>query len=94
MKKTIQNEFQLNINDSLHHWMDCAKHNEPAYKNGDCNCIRITKDGDQWCVLMGDNLQDGICSFAKTIDLAVYKFVKENIDEIYRRVKQPLIENK
>ena len=28
--------------------------------------IRVTKDGDEWCSLVGDDLQSGIAAFEKT----------------------------
>ena len=28
--------------------------------------IRVTKDGDEWCSLIGDDLQVGIAAFEKT----------------------------
>lgn len=31
-------------------------------------------DGDAWCVLWGDNLQDGVAGFGKTPYLAVLDF--------------------
>lgn len=34
--------------------------------------LRIFKDGDKWCVLMGENLQEGIAGFGKTIPDALY----------------------
>lgn len=37
---------------------------------------RIFIDGKQWCVLYGDNLQDGICGFGDTPMLAIYDFNK------------------
>jgi hypothetical protein len=33
-------------------------------------------DGDQWCVLWGKNLQDGVCGFGETPYLAVLAFNK------------------
>ena len=27
---------------------------------------KLSKDGDQWCCLLGDNLQDGIAGFGKS----------------------------
>jgi len=40
----------------------------------------LTRDGNQWCVLLGDNLQVGLCAFGDTpaqafeaFDLAFYK---------------------
>ena len=35
---------------------------------------RIFRDGNQWCVLYGDNLQDGIAGFGDSPRLAVYAF--------------------
>ena len=32
------------------------------------------KDGNQWCVLLGGNLQDGICGFGDTPILSVLDF--------------------
>lgn len=37
---------------------------------------RITKDGNQWCVLYGDNLQEGIAGFGDTPHLAILDFNK------------------
>ena len=37
---------------------------------------RIFIDGDMWCVLWGENLQDGVAGFGKTPRLAVYDFNK------------------
>lgn len=34
----------------------------------------ITKDGDKWCVLYGNNLQDGIAGFGDTIHAAIIDF--------------------
>ena len=27
---------------------------------------RVFPDGDQWCALLGDNLQEGVCAFGET----------------------------
>lgn len=35
---------------------------------------RIFIDGNQWCVLYGENLQEGVCGFGDTAMLAVYNF--------------------
>lgn len=34
----------------------------------------ISKDGDKWCVLYGDNLQDGVAGFGDTPHEAVIDF--------------------
>jgi len=28
--------------------------------------VQIYPDGDQWCALLGENIQEGICGFGKT----------------------------
>ena len=33
-------------------------------------------DGDQWCALLGENLQEGVCGFGKTPQAAMYAFDK------------------
>lgn len=35
---------------------------------------KIFKDGDEWCVLLGDNIQDGVAGFGKTPNLAYTDF--------------------
>lgn len=35
---------------------------------------RLFKDGNQWCCLYGENLQEGIAGFGSTPDLAVLAF--------------------
>lgn len=46
---------------------------------------KITKDGNQWCVLCGDNLQEGIAGFGNTIYAAILdfnsQFYKEATDD-------------
>lgn len=39
--------------------------------------LKPYKDGDQWCILAGDNIQEGICGFGDTIDDALYQFLME-----------------
>ena len=37
---------------------------------------KIFIDGKKWCVLYGENIQNGICGFGDTPRLAVYAFNK------------------
>ena len=37
---------------------------------------RIFIDGSMWCVLYGENLQDGVAGFGETPELAVFEFNK------------------
>lgn len=38
--------------------------------------IDITRDGNQWCALIGRDLQDGIAGFGDTITEALYDLSK------------------
>lgn len=40
------------------------------------------KDGDQWCVLLGKNIQDGIAGFGETPIKAIYEFNKNFLTQI------------
>lgn len=35
---------------------------------------KLTIDGNQWCALFGDNIQDGVCGFGDSPDKAFYDF--------------------
>lgn len=35
---------------------------------------RIFRDGNQWCALYGDNLQDGVAGFGDSPELAMWDF--------------------
>jgi hypothetical protein len=37
-------------------------------------CASIFKDGDQWCALYGENIQDGVAGFGDTPGLACQAF--------------------
>lgn len=37
---------------------------------------RICRDGNQWCVLYGENLHDGVCGFGDTPEKASLDFDK------------------
>ena len=38
--------------------------------------LKPCKDGDQWCFLFGDNLQEGVCGFGDTPYKAMIDFNK------------------
>ena len=35
---------------------------------------KVYKDGDQWCVLLGDNIQEGLSAFGDTVSKAMHQF--------------------
>lgn len=38
---------------------------------------RLSIDGNQWCALYGENLQDGVCGFGDSPALAIADFNKQ-----------------
>ena len=49
--------------------------------------LKPYKDGNQWCILIGDNIQEGICGFGDTIDDALYHLLREAI--AYQKEQKP-----
>jgi hypothetical protein len=35
---------------------------------------KLYKDGDQWCVLYGEDIQSGVCGFGDTPSQAMFEF--------------------
>lgn len=56
--------------------------------------LKPYKDGNQWCILIGDNIQEGICGFGDTIEDALFKFLKEVIQFKQKAVDTSEIEMK
>ena len=53
------------------------------------------KDGNQWCILLGPNLQEGICGFGYTIIDAMMDFYQEaKAEGIIRNEEQKSAEDK
>lgn len=38
--------------------------------------LKPYKDGNQWCFLWGENLQEGVAGFGDTVQLAMFAFNK------------------
>lgn len=47
--------------------------------------IKPFKDGNQWCFLYGNNIQDGICGFGRTVFDAAWDFYTNIKTEKARR---------
>ena len=43
--------------------------------------LKPYKDGNKWCILAGDNIQEGICGFGDTIEDALYEFLMEVLEK-------------
>lgn len=35
---------------------------------------KLFKDGNRWCALYGENIQEGVCGFGDTPEMAMYAF--------------------
>ena len=53
--------------------------------------LKTYKDGNKWCILVGDNIQEGFCGFGDTIDEALYQFL---IDVIEHQKYQPVAQKR
>lgn len=45
---------------------------------------KLSRDGDLWCVLLGDNLQEGLCAFGVSPEVAFRNFDIEFAKEIVK----------
>lgn len=43
--------------------------------------LKPYKDGNKWCILAGDNIQEGICGFGDTVEEALYQFLIDVLNE-------------
>lgn len=39
--------------------------------------LKLFREGNQWSILAGDNIQEGVCGFGDTIEDALYEFLKD-----------------
>ncbi len=44
--------------------------------------VSVARDGNQWCALYGTNIQEGVCGFGDSPDLACADFDREWIAKI------------
>lgn len=79
----LNNEHSASLLNQLSH--NASMQHEAAYgtliEKAEYNLVamlkpQIFKDGDKWCVLYGENIQDGICGFGDTPYQAVLDFNK------------------
>jgi hypothetical protein len=48
---------------------------------------RIFLDGNQWCAMYGENLQDGVAGFGESPDLAMWDFDKSWVTRLDAKAK-------
>ena len=77
---TILDEgWQQHIANLAAHWCEMAKESvrEAAAEHARPSAVfkpRLSVDGDQWCALYGDNLQDGVAGFGDSPADAMWDF--------------------
>lgn len=71
-------------------WLDAARRAESAASEHDMPSFlfrpRLSIDGDQWCALYGENLQDGVAGFGKSPADAYVDFDRAWFAALPRRV--------
>ena len=68
--------------------LDLIRTLERAYgkliSNKHKNECSVFKDGNQWCYLLGKDIQEGICGFGETKEAAFIDFIKNVLDELWK----------
>ena len=75
----LDQEWQQHIASMAVHWCEMAKEavREAAAEHARPSAVfrpRLTIDGNQWCALYGDNLQDGVAGFGDSPEDAMWRF--------------------
>ena len=52
---------------------------------------KLSMDGNKWCILCGENLQEGICGFGDTVEEACIEFMQDGAKEPEPKKKMRLI---
>ena len=50
---------------------------------------KLSIDGDMWCALYGDNLQDGVAGFGESPEKAMWDFDKNWATNLKKPIKEP-----
>lgn len=81
MSEILSNEWQQHIASSVAHWSEMAKASIEAaasvYERPSAVFKpRLSIDGNQWCALYGENLQEGVAGFGNSPADAMWDFDK------------------
>ena len=79
MNALLSNEWQQHLVSSVDHWAHMAKEDVSQAASEQMRPSVLFKpvlsiDGDQWCALYGNNLQDGVAGFGKSPADAMWDF--------------------
>lgn len=79
MRVILDDDWQQHIASIVAHWSEMAKESiDSAAAQYERPCVlfrpRLSVDGNQWCALYGDNLQDGVAGFGDSPADAMWDF--------------------
>ena len=95
MNQVLDNEWQQHLVSSVAHWAEMARESirEAACENARPSAVfkpRLSIDGNQWCALYGENLQEGVAGFGASPEDAMWDF-----DRMWRaKLPAERVENK
>lgn len=77
----LDEQWQQHVASQATHWCEMAKEavREAAAEHARPSAVfkpRLSIDGNQWCALYGDNLQDGVAGFGDSPSDAMWDFDK------------------
>jgi hypothetical protein len=75
----LDEQWQQHVASTAAHWCEMAKASvqEAASEHARPSAVfkpRLSIDGNQWCALYGDNLQDGVAGFGDSPEEAMWNF--------------------
>ena len=81
MSQVLSEEWQQHVASSVAHWSEMAKASieqaAACYERPSAVFKpRLSIDGNQWCALYGENLQDGVAGFGDSPASAMWDFDK------------------
>ena len=79
MNQLLSEEWQRHLVSMVDHWSMMAKEcvSNAAHEQMRPSVLfkpKLSIDGDQWCALYGDDLQDGVAGFGKSPQDAMWDF--------------------
>jgi hypothetical protein len=82
MNELLSESWQQHIASSIAHYAEMSYHaiNCAASRYDSPSAVyrpRLTVDGNQWCALYGDNLQEGVAGFGDSPGAAMHDFDRQ-----------------
>ena len=93
----LDEQWQQHIASMAAHWCEMAKESvrEAAAEHARPSAVfkpRLSVDGNQWCALYGDNLQDGVAGFGDSPADAMWDFDRNWSAKLPAKVVSPALD--